>query len=199
MFIGGTDTTATTMEWAMAELFHNPSTMAKTKKELKEAIGSGQSIKEQDLLKLPYLQSVIKETMRLHSIAPLLVPQSKTDVNVCGYKIPKHTQVFINLWAIFHDPDNWPDPDQFIPERFMGTDIDFRGKNLSFIPFGAGRRICPGLSLAVRMMNLLLANLLHHFDWELPDGITSDNMDMRDRFGILLQKVVPLVGIPCST
>lgn len=196
LFIGGTDTTTTTIEWAMAELFHNPPIMVKARKELIETMGSGQPIKEQDLLKLPYLQSVIKETMRLHPIAPLLLPhRAETDVQVCGYKIPKHTQVLVNVWAVFHDPINWSDPDQFIPERFMDSDKDFRGKDFSFIPFGAGRRICPGLSLGVRMVSLLLANLVHHFNWKLPDGTAPEEMDMRDKFGITLQKAIPLVGI----
>ena len=197
LFIGGTDTTTTTMEWAMTELLRNPDIMAKAKQELVETIGIGLSIEEKDIPRLPYLQSVLKETMRLHPTAPLLLPhRAEMDVEVCGYTIPKHTQVFVNAWAIARDPMYWDKPTQFIPERFMGSEVDFRGTNFSFIPFGSGRRICPGLALAVRMLSLLLASLIHHFDWKLPDRMEPEDIDMKDKFGITMQKAIPLVAIP---
>ncbi|KAK6130148.1 hypothetical protein DH2020_036110 [Rehmannia glutinosa] len=169
MFIGGTDTTTTTVEWAMSELLHNPTILSKTKQELSAKITPGKTVQEQDILGLPYLTAVIKETMRLHPIAPFLLPRrAEEDVEICGYTIPKHTQVLINTW----------------------------GRDLSFIPFSAGRRICPGLNLAVRMVSLILATLVHDFDWTLPNGMAPEEMDMTDRFGVVLQKAEPLVAVP---
>lgn len=195
--MGGIDTTATTTEWTMAELLRNPGIMAKAKQELAETIGLGRSVEEKDILKLPYLQSVLKETMRLHPTAPLLLPHcTETNVEICGYTIPKHTQVFVNAWAIARDPAYWDEPTMFMPERFMGSEVDFRGTNFTFLPFGSGRRSCPGLSLALRMLSLTLGSLIHHFDWKLPDGVTPENMDMKDKFGVTLEKAVPLVATP---
>jgi len=197
LFTGGTETTTTTTEWAMAELLRNPTIMAKAKKELAEAIGAERSIREQDVAKLPYLEAIIKETMRLHPTAPFLLPhRAVTDVQVCGYTIPKHTQILVNAWSMARDTSYWIEPEKFIPERFLGSEVDFVGRHFAFIPFGAGRRICPGLVLAVRMLNLVLANLLHHFDWKLPNGMVPEELDMQDTFGVTLQKVVPLVAIP---
>lgn len=180
----------------MAELLHNPDKMARAKQELIEKIGSGSSVKEQDILQLPYLDALIKETMRLHPTAPLLLPhRGETDVELWGYIIPKHTQVFVNTWSITRDTAYWKEPTMFRPERFLNSDIDFRGRDLSFIPFGAGRRICPGVPLGVRMVNLLLATLAHNFDWKLPNCMTPRKMDMKDKFGITLQKAESLAAI----
>ncbi|KAM3748270.1 hypothetical protein ACB098_05G095200 [Castanea mollissima] len=195
-FIGGTDTTSATIEWAMTELLRNPDIMAKAKQELAETIGIGESIQEKDIPRLPYLQAVLKETMRLHPIAPFLLPRSLIDVEVCGYTIPKHTQVIVNAWAIARDPMYWDKPTQFKPERFIDSKVDFRGTNFSFMPFGSGRRICPGLDLAVRMLSLFLASLIHHFDWKLPDRMAPEDIDIKDKFGLTLQKAVALVAIP---
>ncbi|KAG6688792.1 hypothetical protein I3842_11G142700 [Carya illinoinensis] len=199
MFIGGTGATTTTVEWAMAELLRNPRIMAKAKQELAKTIGLGlRTIQEKDILRLPYLQSVLKETMRLHPTAPLLLThRALIDVQVCGHPIPKDTPVIVNAWAIARDPMYWDKPGEFIPERFMAggsTEVDFRGTNFSFIPFGSGRRICPGLALGVRMLSLLLASLIHLFDWKLPDGMAFDEIDMRGKFGVAMQN--PLVVIP---
>ncbi|KAJ9147813.1 hypothetical protein P3X46_029931 [Hevea brasiliensis] len=197
LFIGGTDTTTTTLEWAMAELLHNPHIMAKAKQELVEKIGIGKTMEEKDVIRLPYLQSVLKETMRLHMTAPLLLPhRAEIDTEICGYTIPKHTQVFVNAWALARDPQYWDDPTEFLPERFMKSEVDFRGTNFQFLPFSSGRRICPGLALGVRMMSSLLASLFHHFDWQLPNGLEPKAMDMTDRFGTTLQKATPLIAIP---
>lgn len=197
LFIGGTDTTTTVMEWTMTELLRHPNIMAKLKQELADTIGSGHTIKEKDIPHLPYLDAVLKETMRLHPIAPFIRHWAETDVEVFGYTIPKHTQVMVNAWAIAQDPAYWEKPTQFMPERFLSSpELDFRGTNFSFMPFSTGRRTCPGLTLAVRMMNLLLGSLLYHFDWKLPDGMAPEDIDMKDRFGFTLQKAIPLVAIP---
>ncbi|XP_052210399.1 geraniol 8-hydroxylase-like [Diospyros lotus] len=199
LFIGGTDTTSTTIEWAMTELLRNPTIMAKAKTELALTIGSKRSIQEQDLPKLPYLDAIIKETMRLHPTAPLLLPhRAETEVEVCGYTIPKHTQILVNAWSMAQDASYWVQPKNFTPERFLSSEVDFVGKNFAFIPFGAGRRICPGLGLGIRMLKLVLANLLYHFDWKLPNGMLPQELDMQDKFGVTLQKAIPLVAIPVA-
>ena len=196
MFIGGTDATTATIEWAMAELLHNPEKMAKVKQENVEKVGSGFSVKEADIMQLHYLDAVLKETMRLHPTTPLLIHSAETDVQLCGFVIPKHTQVMVNAWSITRDAAYWKDPTIFLPERFLNSDLDFRGRDLYFIPFGAGRRICPGLPLAVRIVKLLLATLVHNFDWKLPNGMEPKDMDMRDKFGLTLEKAKPLAAIP---
>ncbi|ERN14975.1 hypothetical protein AMTR_s00032p00219670 [Amborella trichopoda] len=198
MYLAGSDTTATTLEWAMAELLHNPEKMAAAKQELKENIaGSMHTVQESDLGRLPYLQAVVKETLRLHPPVPLLLPhRADVTVKVSGYVIPEHTQVLVNAWAIGRDVQVWENPTAFIPERFVGSNIDFKGRDFQYIPFGAGRRICPGLPLGVRMVHIMLASLLHSFYWELPDGLKPEEMDIKDKFGVTLQKAVPLVAVP---
>ncbi|KAF8380384.1 hypothetical protein HHK36_027869 [Tetracentron sinense] len=197
LFVGGTDTSSTTIEWAMTELLRHPSIMAKARRELAEKLGDRQKVEESDIPRLPYLQAVVKETMRLHPTVPLLLPhRAETDVELLGFHVPKHTQVLVNTWAIFRDPNLWEKPTCFIPERFLESEVDFRGRDFSYIPFSAGRRICPGLPLAVRMVNLVLASLVHRFEWKLPEGMSPEKMDISDKFGVTLQKAVPLLAIP---
>ncbi|KAL5566491.1 hypothetical protein UlMin_029655 [Ulmus minor] len=197
LLIGGTDTTTTTMEWAMTELLHHPEIMKKAKQELSRVIGSGRNVEEKDIPNLPYLEAVIKEAMRRHPTAPFLLPhRSEKQVQVCGYTIPKHTQVIINYWAISQDEKNWENPKEFAPERFLRSEVDFRGTNFSYIPFGSGRRICPGMSLGIRMLFLMLGSFVHRFDWKLPNGMKPQDMDLGDKFGIDLQKATPLVATP---
>ncbi|KAG9151762.1 hypothetical protein Leryth_002051 [Lithospermum erythrorhizon] len=196
LFIAGSDTSSTTSEWVMAELLHHPNIMAKVKKELEENI-KGENVREGDIPKLRYLRAVIKETIRLHATSPLLLPhRSEADIDVCGFFIPKHTRILINVYQISRDPAYWDEPLKFKPERFMNSEIDFQGRHYCFIPFGAGRRICPGWNLGIRMMTLMLATLVHNFDWKLPNGMTPEEMDMKDKFGITLQKAEPLFAIP---
>ncbi|CDP04819.1 unnamed protein product [Coffea canephora] len=140
--------------------------------------------------------AVMKETRRLHPAAPFLLHCAETDAEVCGYIIPKHTQLLVNVWSITKDPAYWKEPTKFQPERFLDTGIDFRGRDLSFIPFGAGRRICPGMPLAARMVKLLLATLVHNFDWKLPNGMEPKDLDMKDEFGLTAAKAEPLAAIP---
>lgn len=186
----------------MTELLRNPKIMEKTRKELNDTIGSERrSITENDIPNLHYLQSVLKEAMRLHPTAPFLLPhQAQTDVELCGYIVPKHTQVLVNYWAIARDPAHWANPTEFIPERFLVSEQvhDFRGTNFSYMPFSSGRRICPGLSMGVRMMCLMMASLVQRFDWKLPDGMEPQDIDMSDKFGVTLQRVTPLVATPVT-
>jgi cytochrome P450 len=146
----------------MAELVHNPEAMSKAKTELEQVIGKGNPIEESDIARLPYLQAVVKETFRLHPVAPFLLPRkAKADVEINGYIIPEGAQVLVNAWAIGRDPSSWEKVNSFMPERFLGSEIDFKGRNFELIPFGGGRRICPGLPLAMRMLHLTLGSLIH--------------------------------------
>ncbi|XP_058086094.1 geraniol 8-hydroxylase-like [Magnolia sinica] len=197
IFIASSDSTSSIVEWAMAELLRNPNTMARARSELIQTIGRGRRAEESDISRLPYLQAVVKETLRLHPTAPLLIPRkAESDVEICGFTIPRNTQVLVNAWAISRDPHVWVDPTSFSPERFLDSHVDFKGRNFELIPFGTGRRICPGMPLADRMIHLTLASLLHSFDWRLPDGMAPHDLDMSDKFGLTLQKVVPLRAIP---
>ncbi|KAK8974799.1 hypothetical protein V6N11_066346 [Hibiscus sabdariffa] len=197
LFVAGTDTTSNTTEWAMAELLRNPQVLLKAKKEMEQAIGKGNPIEESDISRLPYLQAIIKETFRMHPTVPLLVPRrAGSDADLCGFKVPEGSQVLVNVWAIGRDPSIWENPDSFMPERFLGSNIDVKGTDFGLIPFGAGRRICPGLPLANRMLHLILGSLINCFDWKLEDKISSDKMDMEENFGLTVKKVKPLRAIP---
>ncbi|ESR36897.1 hypothetical protein CICLE_v10030181mg [Citrus x clementina] len=192
LFIAGNDTTSSTMEWAMAELLHNPEALLKAKLELEQTVGKCNPIEESDITWLPYLQAAVKETLRLHPAAPLLLPHKATkDVEIAGFTVPKGAQVFVNVWAIGRDESTWDNPHTFIPERFLGSNADFKGQHFELIPFGAGRRICPGLPLAIRMLHLMLGSLINSFDWKLDDH----NMDMEDKFGLTVQKPQPLHAV----
>lgn len=197
IFFTGTETTSTTTEWIIAELLKNPEAMRKVKEELNEVVGENRKVEESDIEKLPYLQAVIKETLRLHPAAPLLLPRNTIqNTNFMGYHIPKDTQVFVNVWAIGRDPDTWEDPFTFKPERFLGSSIDYKGQNFELIPFGSGRRICVGISLAQRLVSFGLASLIHNFDWELDKNSKPESLDMSERIGITVRKLEPLNLIP---
>eukprot|EP00257_Ricinus_communis_P027386 XP_025014800.1 cytochrome P450 76A1 isoform X2 [Ricinus communis] len=197
IFFAGTETTSSTMEWAMTELLRCPESIKRVKEELKRVVGQKRKVEESDIDQLPYLQAVLKETMRLHPTLPLLIPRnSLEDTNFMGYLIPKDTQVFVNVWAIGRDPESWQDPNSFKPERFLESDIDYRGKNFEYLPFGSGRRICAGILLAQRVLHLGLASLLHCFDWELSSNYTPDSIDMKEKMGMAVRKLVPLKAIP---
>ncbi|XP_028796496.1 geraniol 8-hydroxylase-like [Neltuma alba] len=201
LFVGGIDTTSSTIEWAMAELVRNPEKLKKVKEELKQAINEDEQLEDFHISKLPFLRAIVKETLRLHPSFPLLVPHKTEDeVQLCGcFMVPKNAQVLINVWAIGRDPSVWDDPKQFMPERFSSTEIDFKGHDFELIPFGAGRRICPGLPLANRTIHIVLASLLYHFDWKLADGLKVEDMDMSETYGISLHKAMPLKAIPKQT
>lgn len=181
----------------MTELIRNPEAMLKAKKELGKMIGCSVPLEESDISKLPYLQAIIKETLRLHPPVPLLLPRkAERNVDIGGYTIPKDAQVMVNVWTIGRDPTIWLNPTLFSPERFLGSDIDVKGRNFELVPFGAGRRICPGLQLANRMLLLMLGSLVNSFDWKLEGDMKPEDMDMNDKFGITLQKAQPLRVVP---
>ncbi|VVB03470.1 unnamed protein product [Arabis nemorensis] len=197
MFTAGTDTSSSTAEWAMAELLRNPKTMAKAQAEIDRVVGQNGVVQESDISGMPYLQAVVKETFRLHPAAPLLIPRkAETDVEILGFLVRQDTQVLVNVWAIGRDPSTWENPLRFEPERFLGKEIDVKGRDYELIPFGAGRRVCPGMPLALKTISLMLASLLYSFDWKLPNGVVPEDLDMDETFGITLHKTNPLYAIP---
>eukprot|EP01018_Ginkgo_biloba_P024792 Gb_12834 [translate_table: standard] len=198
MLVAGTDTSAGTIDWAMCEVLKKPSVMKKLQHELDTVIGMERRVEESDLPRLEYLEAVVKETLRLHPPAPLMVPHEATEAcTVGGYDIPYKSRILVNLWAIGRDPMHWKEAEKFKPERFVGSSMDVRGQhNFEFIPFGSGRRSCPGLSMAMIVVPFTLARLLHCFDWRLPDGITSQDLDMTEEFGLTAPRADNLLAIP---
>ncbi|KAK4411324.1 cytochrome [Sesamum angolense] len=197
LFLAGTDTTSSTVEWAMTELLRNPEKMSEAGNELRNVVGQNEEIQESDISRLPYLRAVVKETFRLHPAAPLLIPHKAVgDVEVNGYIVPKNAQILVNVWAMGRDSGVWAKPDVFMPERFLETETDVHGQHFELLPFGGGRRICVGLPLAYRMVHLMLATLISSFDWKLEEGLKPEEVDMDERFGLTLQKAVPLKAVP---
>ncbi|KAM3195503.1 hypothetical protein ACQJBY_071560 [Aegilops geniculata] len=202
LFSAGSDTMALTVEWAMAELLRNPGVMAKLRAEIDDTLGK-ETIGETDAAGLPYLQAVVKEAMRLHPVAPILLPHRAVEegVEVGGYAVPEGSTVIFNAWAIMRDPAVWERPDEFVPERFLGMAdavqaVDFRGKAFEFIPFGSGRRLCPGVPMAERVVPFILASLLRAFEWRLPDGVSAEELDVSERFTTANVMAVPLKAVP---
>ncbi|XP_057843323.2 flavonoid 3'-monooxygenase CYP75B137 [Cryptomeria japonica] len=197
LFTAGTDTSSSTVEWAMSELIRHPHIMEKCQRELESVVGRQRKLKEADLEKLSYLQAVVKETFRLHPSTPLLLPRMAAEAcTIEGYHIPKNARLMVNAWGIQRDPAVWTRPLEFDPERFVGSDVDVRGTDFEVIPFGAGRRICAGMTMGIRMVQLMLATLIHSFDWSLPAGQTPEKLDMAEAFGLTLQKAQPLLALP---
>ncbi|CAI0455993.1 unnamed protein product [Linum tenue] len=202
LFSAGTDTSMVTIEWAMAELIRNKGAMDKLREELKVELSSllkGKPIiDESEVSRLPYLNAIVKETLRLHPPAPLLLPhRAQETCEVMNYTIPEGAQVLVNVWAISRDPTVWEDdPSSFKPERFIGSKVDFRGQDFELLPFSAGRRMCPGVSLATRQIPLVLAALVRSFDWCLSNGEDPTELDMSEKFGTTLEKERPLLLVP---
>jgi cytochrome P450 len=184
----------------MAEFIRNPQKLNRARQELDEVVGCNRRVEESDLDHLPYLNAAVKETFRLRQTVPLLLPHKAESSCVIGeFLIPKDSQVMVNVWAIGRDPQIWSNPSEFVPERFLegeNSKIDYRGQNYELLPFGSGRRIFPGLPLASRMVNLVSASLLHSFEWVLPEGMSCEQMDMADEFGLTLKKAVELKAVP---
>ncbi|XP_045794480.1 cytochrome P450 76T24-like isoform X3 [Trifolium pratense] len=193
LFVAGVDTTSSTIEWIMVELLRYPKTLTKARKELCKAIGKDEIIEESHISKLPFLQAVVKETLRLHPAAPFLLPHKcDENMNILGFNVPKNAQVFVNVWAMGRDPTIWENPTMFMPERFLECDINYKGNNFELIPFGVGKRICPGLPLAHRTVHLVVASLLRNFEWTLADGLNPEDMNMDEQFGITLKRAQSL-------
>lgn len=194
LLLAAIETVPNGVEWAMAELLQNPETMRKLKEELRSVDGGKTHIDHSDIDHLPFLRAVIRETLRLHTLVPFVPNKAAASVQVHGYTIPKGSTVIMNLWGVHHDAKVWPEPDKFIPDRFLG-DKEV-GVDLEFIPFSAGRRICLGLPLASRMLHVILATLLHRFEWALPMLTEQNGVDMSENIGVTLSMANPLKTIP---
>ncbi|XP_077223663.1 cytochrome P450 71AU50-like [Tasmannia lanceolata] len=197
MLAAAMDTSSTSIEWTLSELLKHPEVMNKLQKELESKIGMERVVEESDLVSLDYLEMVVKESLRLHPVAPLLIPhESMDDCIVDGFYIPKKTRVIINAWAIGRDPDAWHKAEEFYPERFIYCDVDIKGRDFQLIPFGSGRRGCPGLQLGFTVVRLVVAQLVHCFAWELPNGISCSELDMEEEFGLTVPRANHLLAIP---
>nr|XP_017248492.1 PREDICTED: cytochrome P450 71D10-like isoform X2 [Daucus carota subsp. sativus] len=195
----GSETSTATMIWAMSELIKNPKVMERAQAEVSEVFKGRETVDETGLDELNYLKLVIKETLRLHPPAPMLIPREcREQCQINGFDIPVKSKVIFNAWAIGRDPRFWDDSESFKPERFQDSPVDFKGTDFQYIPFGAGRRICPGISFAHPNIMLGLAQVLYHFDWKLPGGIKNEELDMTEEFGITLRRKQELNVIPIA-
>ncbi|KQJ93709.1 premnaspirodiene oxygenase [Brachypodium distachyon] len=189
LFSAGSETSATTLQWAMSELMRNPEVMRKAQAEVRDKLQGKPKVTEDDLGELKYMRLVIKETLRLHPAAPLLIPREAMEqCQILGYDVPKGATVMVNAWAIGRDPKHWEEPEDFRPERFESGLVDFKGTDFQYVPFGAGRRMCPGMAFAQASMEIVLAALLYHFDWELPGGAKPAELDMTEEMGITVRR-----------
>jgi len=196
LIAGGTESSAVTVEWAISELLKKPEVIAKATEELDRVIGRGRWVTEKDIPQLPYVDAIVKETMRLHPVAPLLVPRlAREDATVDGYDIPAGTRVLVSVWSIGRDPALWDAPEEFMPERFLGSKLDVKGQDYELLPFGSGRRMCPGYSLGLKVIQVSLANLLHGFTWSLPNGMTKEELSMEEIFGLSTPRKFPLEAV----
>ncbi|XP_048318966.1 cytochrome P450 71B10 isoform X3 [Ziziphus jujuba] len=201
VFLGGVDTGAITMIWAMAELAKQPKLMKKAQDEVRTSIGNKGRVSESDIDQLEYLKMIVKETFRLHPPAALLLPRETiSHFKVNGFEVHPKTTIHINAWAIGRDPGYWKSPEEFIPERFVDSSTDFKGQHFELLPFGSGRRVCPGIYMATTMVELGLANLLYWFDWKLPDGMKEEDINMEEEAGISLtiSKKIALNLVPAK-
>ncbi|KAJ0969286.1 hypothetical protein J5N97_022163 [Dioscorea zingiberensis] len=198
IFVGATDTTNVSLEWGMAELIRNPQVMKKLQNEVRGIAAGKSMLKQDDLSEMHYLKAVIKENLRLHPPAPFLFPRETVEsCEIEGYHIPAKTRVIINFWSMGRDPKVWDNPEEFQPERFVNSPIDFNGLDYEYIPFGAGRRVCPGIQFAVSTLYLALANLVNRFDWKLPDYMKDEKeIDMTETAGPTMKMKTELHLVP---
>lgn len=181
-----------TLTWCLALLINNPLILKRAQQELESHVGRERKVEESDMNNLVYLQAIIKETMRLYPAVPLSVPhESVEDCLVGGYTVPKGTQLWVNIWKIHHDPQIWTDPFEFLPDRFLigQNEIDVKGRHFELIPFGSGRRICMGMSIALKAMQLILASIIHGFEFQNP---SNEPIDMSESPGLSNHKASPL-------
>ncbi|KAL3533881.1 hypothetical protein ACH5RR_007402 [Cinchona calisaya] len=205
VFTGGSDTSAIAVEWALAELINHPNIMEKVAQEIDFVVGKNRLVQESDIPKLPYLQAVVKESLRLHPPGgSFIVRESSEHCNIEGYHIPAKTRLLVNVWAIYRDPKYWENPLEFQPERFLTEDqgslkgqFDVRGQHYHFLPFGSGRRGCPGISLALQVVQTSLAAMVQCFQWKVVDGKGNNGtIDMEEGKGATLPRAHPLVCVP---
>lgn len=213
IFLGGTKTSSEVMQWTMAELINHPHVFNKLREEIRSVVGSNRLVDESDVPRLPYLQAVVKETLRLYPPLPLVTRKNRRICNIQGFHIPQDTTVAVNVYAIMRDPEFWENPNEFFPERFLSVNStakeeDHRSlENFSFVPFGGGRRRCPGSSLALNMIHATIGALVQCFDWEVVGGDQhrehghdgdKAKVNMQIGGGISLAMAHPLLCIPAN-
>lgn len=203
VFFGGIDTAAQALENTVAELMLRPHVMRKLQAEVRSTVPKGQELlSEADLNSMSYLRAVIKESLRLHAVAPLLAPHLSTASCsvVDGAVVPAGVRVLVNVWAIGRDPRFWEDAEEFVPERFLdgggAAEVGFKGNDFQFLPFSAGRRQCPGMNFGLAAVEVMLANLVHRFDWEMPPGKEASDIDMSEEFGLVVHRKEKLILVP---
>ncbi|XP_038685533.1 cytochrome P450 71D11-like [Tripterygium wilfordii] len=197
LFGAGSETSATVVDWAIVEMMKNPRIMTKAQAEVRQVFNTRGNVDETSIPELNYSKLVVKETLRLHPPGPLLVPrESLEQCEINGYKIPVKTRVLVNAWAIGRDPKYWTEPETFYPERFLDNSIDYKGTNFEYTPFGAGRRICPGIAFGLANVYLQLSQMLYYFDWKLPPGMKSEDLDMTEAFAVTVRRRDDLHLIP---
>ncbi|TKY69137.1 steroid 17alpha-monooxygenase or 17alpha-hydroxyprogesterone aldolase [Spatholobus suberectus] len=181
----------------MVELIKYPKVMKKAQAEVREVFNMKGRVDETYINEMKYLKAVARETLRLHPPVPLLLPRKSGQAcDIDGYHIPVKSRVLVNAWAIGRDPNYWTEPERFYPERFIDSSVDHRGSNFEYIPFGAGRRICPGNTFGLIIVETALAFLLYHFDWKLPNGMKSEDLEMTEEFGLTARRKADLYLIP---
>ncbi|KAL3820173.1 hypothetical protein ACJIZ3_006078 [Penstemon smallii] len=201
-FSAGNETSGTTFIWAMSEMLKNPKILENAQNEVRHVFDGKGYVEESGLDELKYIKAVVKEALRLHPPLPLLLPrESRERCKIDGYEIPAKTRVLVNAWAINRDPKYWKDAESFKPERFLDDNIsvDYKGNDFKYIPFGAGRRICPGLAFGLANVELPIAMLLYHFDWILPNEMKPEDVDMTEAFGVTVRTKTDLYAIPVVT
>eukprot|EP00257_Ricinus_communis_P007138 XP_002523238.2 cytochrome P450 71B10 [Ricinus communis] len=197
IFLAGVDTGAITLVWAMTELIRNPRVMKKAQEEIRSCIGDKRKVSEIDIEKLGYLKIVLKETLRIHPPGVLLIPrETMAQFSINGYDIYPKTRIQVNVWAMGRDPKIWKNPQEFYPERFLDSSIDYKGMNYELLPFGGGRRGCPGITMGMTTVELALANLLFYFDWKLPYNMKIEDINMEEAPGLTIHKKEPLLLVP---
>lgn len=184
--VAAIETTLWSMEWAIAELVNHPTVQSKIREEI-SAVLKGEQVTESNLHELPYLQATVKETLRLHTPIPLLVPHMNLEEAKLGaFTIPKESKVVVNAWWLANNPAWWKNPEEFRPERFFeeegGTEAVAGGKvDFRFLPFGMGRRSCPGIILALPILGLVIAKLVTSFEMKPPPG--TQKIDVNEKGG----------------
>ncbi|KAK3200590.1 hypothetical protein Dsin_024005 [Dipteronia sinensis] len=198
IFSAGIETSATTIDWVMSELMKNPRLMKKAQIEVRRVFNQKGKLDEMGINEMKYLKAVIKETLRLHPAAPLLSPREcRESCKIKEFDIPIKTKVLVNAWAIGRDPKHWSEPERFVPERFIDSPLDYNGTHFEYLPFGAGRRMCPGMSFGLANIEIALAMLLYHFDWKLPNEMKQEeDLNMTEVFGITVKRKDDLCLIP---
>lgn len=197
IFIGGTDGSFTTLDWAMSELMRAPSILKRAQEEVRKAFETGGCIDEEKFEDLKYVTSIIKETLRLHPPAPLLVPRANDETaHVLGHEIPAKSKILVNVWAINRDPRYWEDAESFKPERFLDSNVGYKGTDFQFLTFGAGRRMCPGMVYGYANIVHPLVKMLYYFDWNLPSGMKHEELDMTEENGLSVKRKADLYLVP---